>query len=204
MRKLAKRVLVCFLIAACFWTGALIADRQKLRSELIRLHVVGASNSEEDQTVKLRVKDAVTEYLRSAMADIADVDQAKAYVQKNLPKIQKVANDALVALGVEPTAVATFCQEEFGKRVYDTFTLPAGVYDALRITIGEGAGKNWWCVVFPSLCFSATSEELEAVAAGAGFSEELTGAITGEEGYEVRFFLLDMLGRLENFLHREN
>ena len=202
MRKLCRRIVVCFLISAVFWTGGLIADRQKLRSELIRLHVVGASDSEEDQTVKLQVKDAVVEYLYTAMEEIGDVDQAKAYVQENLPKIQKVANDALTALGVEPTAVVTFCKEEFGRRIYDTFTLPSGVYDAIRITIGEGEGRNWWCVAFPVLCFGITTEELEAVAAGAGFSEELTGAITGQEEYEIRFFFLDLLGRLENILFR--
>lgn len=202
MRKLWKRVLICFLVAACFWCGTLIADRQRLREELIRLHVVAASDSARDQQIKLRVKDSVTEYLRSAMKDIVDVDQAKAYLQENLPKIQAVANDTLQRLGCDASAVVTFCREEFDKRVYDTFTLPAGVYDALRITIGEGEGKNWWCVVFPSLCFSATAEELETVAAGAGFSDELTGAITGEAGYEVRFYLLDALGQLENiFFH---
>lgn len=203
MRKLWKRVFVCFLIAACFWGGTLIADRQRLREELVRLHVVGASDNAQDQQIKLQVKDAVAEYLRTAMEDIADVDQAKEYLQENLPKIALVANKTLERLGCDADAVVTFCQEEFGKRVYDTFTLPAGVYDALRITIGEGEGKNWWCVVFPTLCFSATSEELETVAAGAGFSEELTGAITGEEGYQVRFFLLDALGHLENILHQE-
>ena len=202
MKKLVNRVFVCFMIAVVFWTGSLIADRQKLRSELIRLHVVGASDSEEDQAVKLLVKDAVVEYLTDAMADIADVDAAKAYVAENLPKIQKAANEALVALGVEPSAVATFCKEEFGKRVYDTFTLPAGVYDSLRITIGDAEGRNWWCVVFPTLCFSATAEELEIVAAGAGFSDSLTGAITGEKEYEIRFYFLDLLGKLENFVHR--
>ena len=202
MKKLVNRVFVCFLIAAVFWTGSLIADRQKLRSELIRLHVVGATNSEEDQAVKLQVKDAVVEYLTAAMADIADVEAAKAYVAENLPKIQKVANDALEALGVEPTAVATFCKEEFGKRIYDTFSLPSGVYDSLRITIGEAEGRNWWCVVFPILCFSATAEELETVAAGAGFSDTLTGAITGQEEYEIRFYFLDLLGKLENFVTR--
>ena len=201
MKKLVNRVFVCFLIAAVFWTGSLIADRQKLRDQLIRLHVVGASNSEEDQTVKLLVKDAVVEYLNAAMADIADVEAAKAYVSENLPKIQKAANDALIALGVEPTAVATFCKEEFGKRVYDTFSLPSGIYDSLRITIGEAEGRNWWCVVFPTLCFSATAEELETVAAGAGFSDALTGAITGQEKYEIRFYFLDLLGKLENLRH---
>ena len=84
---------------------------------------------------------------------------------------------------------------------YDPFPLPAGIYEALRITIGEGEGHNWWCVAFPSLCLSATSEEFADKAAGAGFPDSLTGALDGEEKYEVRFFLLDALGELEKFLY---
>ena len=203
MRKLWKRVAVCALVALIFGCGTLIADRQTLREELIRLHVLAASDSEEDQAVKLQVKNAVVEYLQTALTDIADVEQAKEYVRSNLPKIQSIANEALLRLGMEPDAVVTLCTEEFGKRIYETFSLPAGIYDSLRITIGEGEGKNWWCVVFPTLCFSATAQELDSIAAGAGFSDSLTGAITGKEGYEVRFFLLDALGRLENILHQE-
>ena len=200
MKKQIRAFLLCFLAAACFWTGSLIVDRQKLRDQIIRLHVVAVSDSQEDQTVKLQVKDAVVEYLHSAMADVSHIDQAKTYVRDNLPQLQAIANETLVSLGQEPSAVATFCKESFGKRIYDTFTLPSGVYDSLRITIGEGAGKNWWCVVFPTLCVSATTEELEAVAAGAGFSDSLTGALSQGAGYEVRFFFLDMLGKLENLL----
>lgn len=203
MRKLWKRLAVCALVALLCGCGTLIADRQTLREELIRLHVLAASDSEEDQAVKLQVKNAVVEYLQTALTDIADVEQAKEYVRSNLPKIQSIANEALLRLGMEPDAVVTFCTEEFGKRIYETFSLPAGIYDSLRITIGEGEGKNWWCVVFPTLCFSATAQELDSIAAGAGFSDSLTGAITGKEGCEVRFFLLDALGRLENILHQE-
>ena len=109
----------------------------------------------------------------------------------------------LESLGVDAGAVATFCREEFGKRVYDTFTLPAGVYDTLRITIGEGEGHNWWCVVFPSLCLPATSEGFAEAASCAGFPEELTAALEGEEGYEIRFYFLDLIGRIENLLRGE-
>ena len=97
--------------------------------------------------------------------------------------------------------MVTLCKEAFDTRYYDTFTLPAGIYEALRITIGEGEGHNWWCVAFPSLCLSATSEEFADKAAGAGFPDSLTGALDGEEKYEVRFFLLDALGELEKFLY---
>ncbi len=203
MRKLWNRVLFCFLLAAFFWCGTIIADRQRLREELIRLHVVANSDSEADQAVKLQVRDAVMESLQTAMADLGDIEQAKAYIQQNIPKIQSLANSVLAQAGFDSEAAVTLCKETFDKRVYDTFTLPAGVYESLRITIGEGEGKNWWCVVFPSLCLPAAGEGFEDVAAGAGFPDSLNGALTGEERYEVRFFLLDLLGRAENIFFTE-
>ena len=201
MKKLLKRVLLCFLLVCFVYTCALVLDRQKLRSELVRLHVVAASDSEEDQTIKLRVRDAVLESLQEGLRDVTDIEAAKAYIQSQLPRLETVANDVLEASGCGDVATVKLQAEEFAARVYDTFTLPAGVYDALRITIGEGKGQNWWCVAFPNLCIGATTGEFEAVAAGAGFSEDLTGTLTGE--YEVRFYLLDLLGQLENFLHAD-
>ena len=197
MKKLYKRIVLCACICAFFWTWSIFRDRDKLNEQLIRLHVVANSDSEEDQAVKLRVRDAVVESLREEMANITDIDLARAYIQENLPKIQQTANDCLRALGYAPDAVGTLKEEVFDTRYYDTFTLPAGVYEALRITIGEGDGKNWWCVVFPTLCVPATSDGFEDVAAGAGFPDTLTAALEGEQGYEVRFFLLDMLGKLQ-------
>ncbi len=198
MKKILKRIVLCACIAGCVWCWGLISDRQTLNEELLRLHVVAASDSEEDQAIKLRVRDAVIESISEDLANVADMEQARAYILENLPKIQKTANDTLEALGCTDEAVATLKEELFDTRVYDTFTLPAGVYDALRITIGEGEGKNWWCVAFPTLCIPATSEGFEEVAAGAGFPETLTETLEGE--YEIRFYLLDLLGRLEGIL----
>ena len=195
MRKVCKRIAMCFLFAACIWIWGVIADRESLNEELIRLHVVANSDSEEDQMVKLRVRDAVVESLREDMAKITDFELARAYIEENLPKIQQTANDCLEILGYEGNAVATLGEEAFDTRYYDTFTLPAGVYESLRITIGEGEGKNWWCVVFPTLCVPATSDGFEDVAAGAGFPDTLTAALEGDSGYEVRFYLLDLLGK---------
>ena len=195
MKKILKRIGLCACFSAAFWVWGLLADRQTLNEELLRLHVVAASDTEEDQAIKLKVRDAVIESLSADLAKVSDIDQAKAYIQENLPKIQQVANDTLDALGCDREAVATLQEEVFDTRYYDTFTLPAGIYEALRITIGEGQGQNWWCVVFPTLCVPATSEGFEDVAAGAGFSDSLTGALEGE--YEIRFYLLDLLGRVE-------
>ena len=193
---------ICFLITSCVWTGALLADKAQLRRELIRLHIVGASDSQEDQTIKLRVRDAIVASLEEGMADVLDAEQAKAYLQENLPKIEEVANRVLEEYGSSDFAVAPLGMEEFAKRVYDTFTLPAGVYQALRITIGEGEGRNWWCVAFPSLCMPTTTEEFTDAASCAGLDEDVVAALAGEADYEVRFFLLECIGRLENFLYR--
>ena len=200
MKKLLRRIFICFLAVCFVYLGALIADREKLKSELVRLHVVAASDSAEDQAIKLQVRDAVLESLQASLNGVTDIGEAKAYIEANLPKIEAVANQVLAASGCGDVATVSLQIEEFAARVYDTFSLPAGLYDSLRITIGEGEGRNWWCVTFPTLCIPATTEGFEAVAAGAGFSDELTGTLTGE--YEVRFYLLDLLGQLENFLHR--
>ena len=202
MEKVLKRVLLCAVLAAGIWGWSVVRDQQKLESTLIRLHVVANSDSLEDQAIKLRVRDAVLLSLQQAMAQVADRQEAYAYLEENLQKLQHTANEALKALGCQDHAVATLCREAFDTRVYDTFTLPAGIYDALRITIGEGEGRNWWCVAYPALCLPEVSREVEAVAVDAGLSGSLTGAITGEKPYTLRFFVLDLLGSLRGALWR--
>lgn len=200
MKKMIGCVGICLLAAVFFWCGMLISDHQRLREELIRLHVVANSDSQSDQLLKLQVRDAVTASLQNDLAAITDVQQAKEYLQEKLPYIQQVAQRTLEQLGCEDTVAVSLCREAFDTRVYETFTLPAGVYNALRIVIGDGEGRNWWCVVFPGLCIPAASDEMEDVAAGAGFPDTLNSALTGEPGYELRFAFLDVMGRVENML----
>ena len=200
MRKYLNRIGICLLIACFVWIGMFLADRQRLRKELIRFHVVAASDSQEDQAVKLQVRDAIMEAFQKELQNLTDMEQAKAYLAENLPKIESIANQVLAQAGFGDTARVSLCVEEFATRVYDTFTLPAGLYESLRIVIGEGEGQNWWCVVFPSLCLPATTEGFEEVACGAGFSDTLTDTLEGE--HEICFFFLDALGTVENFLHR--
>lgn len=200
MKKMIKCVFVCALLTGLVWCGTVIADRERLNEELIRLHVVANSDTSEDQELKLLVRDAVITSLRQALADVQDTQQAKEYLKENLPKLQELANKTLDAAGSTQRAVVTLCREGFPTRKYDTFSLPAGVYEALRITIGEGEGKNWWCVVFPSLCLPRTSQGFTDTAAGAGFPDALSGALSGEEPYQIRFYLLDKLGELEKIL----
>ena len=203
MKKIIERCGICFLIAVLFWCGTLISDRQRLNDELIRLHVVANSDSREDQTVKLLVRDAVTESLREELQNVSDIQQAMQYMEEKIPAIREVVQQTLSSLGYQMPVNVSLCRESFDTRVYDTFTLPAGVYRALRIVIGEGAGKNWWCVVFPEFCIPVSGGEFENVAAGAGFPQALNNALTSEPGYELRFGLLDAMGRLENILFEE-
>ena len=174
MRKIVKLVSTLLLIAAAFYLGTVYSDKRVLSENLIRLHVVADSDSAEDQAIKLQV---------------------------HLPELEQVANDALRAAGNGCKAVVTLAKEAFPTREYDTFTLPAGIYESLRVTIGSGEGQNWWCVIFPSLCVSATTDGFEDTAAGAGFSDRLSGTLTGKQEYKVRFFLLDCFGWVENWIY---
>ena len=203
MGKYGKRIGICLLVAAIFWTVGLIRDRNLLKEELVRLHVVGASDSEEDQAVKLRVRDAVLRSLGTELEHLTDGDAAVGYLREQLPKIEAAANEALEAAGFSDRVRVSLGMEAFPTRYYETFALPSGVYRTLRVVIGAGEGQNWWCVAFPGLCTGTTSEEFEEAASCAGFSEELTQTLETEGSYEIRFYLLDLLGRIENLLFGE-
>lgn len=202
MKKLIKLFVCLLLVAFVLGLADLWQDRQTLKNNLIRLHVVANSDSTEDQAVKVQVKDAIISYLQPIVEKMPDKEQAMAYIQENLATLQTLSNNVLNKLGVRDRAVVTFLPESFRTRVYDTFSLPSGIYDALRVEIGEAAGKNWWCVVFPSLCLPATSADFQDTAVSAGFSQTLTGTLSNNGGYKVRFFLLDCLGKVENFFYK--
>ena len=195
MKKSLLSLLFCISLAVGTYGATLILDQQALENNLVRLHVVANSDEKTDQAIKLKVRDAVLRSMESDLKKVADPEQAKRYLKENLPKIEKAANETLYRLGCRERAAVTLCREAFEKRIYDTFSLPAGIYESLRVTIGEGKGHNWWCVAYPTLCIPAASREVEAVAADAGLSEPLRGAMTGR--YQVRFYLLDLLGRLK-------
>lgn len=197
-----KLLILLVIVGVLAWGGGVIKDRYTLNNELIRLHVVGQSDSAEDQSVKLLVRDAIITQLEAVMSQMPDMETAKSYLQTHLSDIEAISNKALEAAGSTAKAVVTLAQEAFPTREYDTFSLPAGVYESLRITIGEGEGKNWWCVVFPRFCSAATSEEMKDTAVGAGFSEELGTTLTDKPKTQVRFFVLDCFGWIENLFYK--
>ena len=203
MKKRTKLLIFTIVLGIAVYMISLASDKKQLQTDILRLHVVGASDSEEDQTVKLYVRDAVLAAVEAVTFGAENKAQAQILLSENLDLLEQAANETLAEHGFAQRACVSLEQEAFPKREYDTFALPAGIYDSLRVTIGKGEGRNWWCVVFPSLCIPAASKGTRDVAAGAGFSDTLSGAITGDEQYEVRFFLLDVWGRIENFFVKE-
>ena len=183
-----------------FFLGILLADKLWLRENVIRLRVVAASDSADDQKNKLLVRDAINGYLEAEMQNTQNAVTAKNYLMGQLDALEEIATAVLRAEGSRETVRVYLTEENADTRVYDTFRLPAGVYETLRVDIGEADGKNWWCVVFPSLCIPATTEGFHAAAVGAGFDTALTESLSQTDGFEVRFFLLDCLGKLEEFL----
>ncbi len=194
-----KRIAALSCVVALVWFGGVMADSARLREDILRLHVVGASDSEQDQAVKLQVRDAILGSLKDGLEKMSSPEEAYAYVEQMLPKIQETANQVLEAAGFTDQATVSLGQEAFPVREYDTFTLPSGIYQSLRVIIGEGQGHNWWCVVFPQLCMGATSEAFVETANTHNMPDSLTKTLTGD--YEIRFWLLDKLGQLENILH---
>ena len=175
-------------LAVFFLTGSLALRAQdRLADKVVRLHVLANSDSEEDQALKLLVRDQVLERAASLLEQAGDRRQAEMLLRQALPELEEAAAREIAANGYDYPVTAELVDAAFPTKEYDGFTLPAGEYLALRVVIGQGGGQNWWCVVFPPLC-AAASGDVPAAALAAGFTEEEVGLITEEDqGYALRF-----------------
>ena len=188
-----KRIFSLFFVSALAMgllsCAYLQTQQRQLAEKLVRLHVVANSDSPSDQAIKLRVRDAVLAAAEPVLGSADDPEQALA---AELPALECAAAEMLRALGREESVSVTLQNERFPTRDYETFSLPAGVYRTLRVTIGAGEGHNWWCVVFPPLCIDAAEQE-KAIDA---MEEADRGIITEAEGYEIKFRLVELWGEL--------
>ena len=173
-------------------TGAWAANTQgELADKVVRLHVIANSDSEEDQALKLQVRDAVLDRTEEILRASADRAEAAERLEAALPELERLAEETAAANGFDCGVTAELTETSFPTKEYDGFALPAGKYLALRIVIGEGAGQNWWCVVFPPLCTAAASEVPETALA-AGLTEDQVSLITEEDGgYTLRFKVVE-------------
>lgn len=188
--EIALLLALCFTLLAGTWAGA---ASSRVSEGLVRLHVIAASDDATEQAIKLDVRDAVLSYLEPKLASAADIAGAEALIEANLEGIAAAAESA--AQGREVNV--TLGEEYYPTREYDTFSLPAGRYQSLRVTLGEGAGHNWWCVVFPPLCLTAAESEA-AFEELDGETREIISSDGG--GVQFKFRLLELWGELMEFL----
>ena len=187
MRYLLKAV-VCALVISCLMSmTGFYGACDDIREEVLRLHILANSDSEEDQALKLRVRDALLvkadELFRGCECKADSIEQAK----KHMDELKRTAQQVIREEGHDEPVEVCLTRMPFQTRVYENFSLPAGEYDALRVVIGKGEGHNWWCVLFPALCLpSGGSRELEGVMSAG--EEEI---VCESDRFDVRFMLVE-------------
>ena len=172
-----------------------IHGETEIYDNVVRLHVIANSDSEDDQALKLLVRDAVLEKSQELFKNCKTKNEAENAVKQNLPLIEKVAKDTLRANGYEYEVALELGKEEYPTKNYESCCFPAGKYTSLKIKIGEAIGQNWWCVLFPPLCLGAASESRQAFAE-VGLSGEQYNVITQTDKpqYKIRFKILEAFG----------
>ncbi len=182
---------ICLLLATLLLAALPVRGEEEIYSDVIRLHIIAASDTEEEQTLKLSVRDAVLGVYGSALTSYPDRDSAAEAAREMLPGIRSLAEQTLREAGCDKPVSVTLTEEEYPTRDYETFSLPAGRYLSLRVLIGEAEGHNWWCVLYPPLCLdTATDGEL--------LTDAEWGLLTENGGghYRVKFKLLEWLKKV--------
>lgn len=157
---IAALAVIIAITAICIATAA-GNKPQGENAEYLRIHVRANSNSEEDQAVKYKVKDEVVKFITPYVAECVTKEKAVEVIGGLLPQIENVCDNALKKLGYSYKSSAHIRAEKFPTRVYGDLTLESGVYDALIVELGSGTGDNWWCVIYPPLCFTSASASVE-------------------------------------------
>jgi len=151
--------LIFLFLLFCFYSEKV---NQDLSDSMIRLHIVANSDSDADQALKLRVRDAVIAYMTERMDSLQTKETAGVYVKDHVGELETVANSVIAKEGFSDLARVSFGKYPFPTKQYENVILPAGFYDALKVEIGRAEGQNWWCVMFPPLCFvDDTKGEME-------------------------------------------
>lgn len=202
-----QAALLIGFITAVFCEGicAFAESRHNITEDVFRLHVIANSDSDEDQALKLRVRNAVLEASADIFGGAVSADDAKRLSEENLQLFEAVAASEIAASGYDYPVRCEVGTVHFDKRVYGSAELPEGDYSALRVIIGEGEGKNWWCVMFPALCLPAvtnTDEVLSLAAENGAISAEELELMQDPENYEVKFYFAEVIKKLYEKLNK--
>lgn len=203
-RKLKTwEVALMFGILVAIVTGSwLCREQQELADRVIRFHVIANSDSLEDQELKLAVRDRVLDRAEEIYPENATLPQAQEALEGHLNVLAAAGREVVEERGYDYPVSASLENCWFPTKEYEGFALPAGNYTALRVTIGEGKGQNWWCVAFPPLCLGAASETVDQALEAGHFTPDQGALVTGGEGYVLKFKAMEWLGELQGFLER--
>lgn len=201
MRIITKAILVGFILTSIISQTIFTAQCDDMPEHLLRLHILANSDSAEDQQLKLKVRDYILEEAGDMLSSADNKIEAEHITKTNLDNIERIAQEYVGSLGYNYEVKAELKENlYFNTREYEKFTLPAGRYDALRITIGDGAGKNWWCVMFPPMCFSSAEEESDLSQV---LSEEQIDIVENKTKYEYKFKVVEIYNEIKNMLSTE-
>jgi stage II sporulation protein R len=189
--KIATYLLVITLLLSVMPTDA----EADIYEDTIRLHILANSDSREDQELKIMVRDKLLIKYGEKLRSAGSFDAAEELVQKILPEIEEYAESVIKDFGYDYKVSALLSEEWYETRDYDGFSLPCGYYTSLRILIGEGDGKNWWCVMYPPLCTELASEEAPADDGLIDYTKEELLLISGGK-YNIKFKILEDLSRV--------
>ena len=159
MKKYIHLLVLALILAGMALTIPFFDSCEELYSDVMRIHILANSDSAADQSLKLAVRDRVLEACSRYYDGCSGKDEALDITRSHIGEIEAAAEREIRRRGFDYPVCARIVTDDFDTRYYDSFTMPAGRYDALRLTIGDGAGKNWWCVMYPSLCVGAASAD---------------------------------------------
>ena len=195
--KIILGICISFLIAFTVMSVLPVSGEEEIYDNMIRLHVLANSDSPEDQELKLKVRDAVLEEAEK----ISCTGPGEAYIKAkdSLGVLKTAAESKIREEGYSYSVDVVLGEEKYPERDYDGFALPSGTYTSLRVLIGDAAGKNWWCVLYPPLCTAAATER-EDVFIAAGFTKDQYETITETENkrYRVKFKIVEIIKELFN------
>ncbi len=198
-KRTLLRAMACgFVLAMVASMLPFAVSSEELPRHIVRLHVIANSDSQRDQAVKLKVRDAVLREAEQWVGDAETMEEANSILCVHLETLEKAANKALRENGFSESAAVRVTDQYFPTRDYEAFSLPAGKYRTLLVTIGEGKGKNWWCVVFPALCLPAAEERPED--ALSLLPENQRELVKNPEKYRIKFKAVELYEELKKWL----
>lgn len=188
IKALSKSIVCGFLVTIMLGLCGFSGRCDVIRSSVLRLHILANSDSESDQNLKLLVRDAIQNEAGYIFDGAENIEDATKIATEEKERFLKIARRVIAEQGYDYDVDLIVTQEYFETRTYEEVTLPAGTYTAVKIVIGEGAGKNWWCVLFPCMCLPAAQESSELSKV---LDDDEISVAQSNPKYEVRFKVVE-------------